>query len=271
MGSFVERVSPGAFKRSLNNPDLRVVFLLNHEGLPLASTSRGSLLLEERGDIGLYFTALLDDEDPRVPEVKSVVRNSGGDNSFTFKCEVDDWSAREDGTQHRDIKSALIHGGDVSFVTYGANPSTGDGISISERSGASLAERREMLKGVWERRRCPGAAVDLSELRRSAESEATCARCGGSGFITIRCGTCAKDTEPEGSEIGTHALTDPLYTPSMPTGWVAIKERAAAMVSEIRDGDREREDAERIRKEETRRRRQAGAQQSSAGDWDCFL
>ncbi len=63
MGSYEEQISPGAFASLSSRPDVQL--LVNHEGLPLARTTNGSLMLRE-DDKGLRFDAQLDRDDPML-------------------------------------------------------------------------------------------------------------------------------------------------------------------------------------------------------------
>lgn len=120
LGGWTESVNRSAFKRTLTEkPD--VVLLLNHEGLPLARTKSGTLQL------GTDSTGLLSrsDLDLRDPDVKSVAikmeRGDLNEMSFAFRVRQNTWS--DDETQ-RSLDEVSLHKGDVSIVTFGANPHT---------------------------------------------------------------------------------------------------------------------------------------------------
>ena len=63
---FREMFLPGAFKRAIGEDD--VVFLINHDGLPLARTRAGTLTLKE-DKRGLKISAELDGDDPDVQRI----------------------------------------------------------------------------------------------------------------------------------------------------------------------------------------------------------
>ena len=119
-GAFTERLAPGAFTRTLTeDPD--VMLLVNHQGLPLARTKSGTLRLTQ-DNIGLRVEAQLDPSDPDVQAVLPKMRRGDVDEmSFAFRVNEQAWS--EDYTD-RTITEVNLARGDVSIVSYGANPAT---------------------------------------------------------------------------------------------------------------------------------------------------
>ena len=119
-GAFTERLAPGAFTRTLQDaPD--VMLLVNHQGLPLARTKSGTLRLAE-DNIGLRVEAQLDPSDPDVQAVLPKMRRGDVDEmSFAFRVNEQQWS--EDYSD-RTITEVNLARGDVSIVSYGANPAT---------------------------------------------------------------------------------------------------------------------------------------------------
>ena len=120
MGYFTETIVRGAFDATLaKSPSVQL--LVNHEGLPLAATRNGSLLLSAT-DRGLEFDATCDPTDPDVARIASKV-SSGlmSECSFAFRVVNQTWD--DDYTQ-RDITEVSLDRGDVSVVNFGANPNT---------------------------------------------------------------------------------------------------------------------------------------------------
>lgn len=124
-GMFMESIARGAFTDAIGRDD--VVFLINHEGLPLARTRSGTMTLKE-DDHGLYMEARLD---PRDPDVRSIVpKMKRGDldkMSFAFIPETQEWDESGD-MPRRTIKRVSLY--DVSIVTTPAY----DGTEIGLRS-----------------------------------------------------------------------------------------------------------------------------------------
>jgi HK97 family phage prohead protease len=134
MGSYMETVKRGAFHSTLSRPDLDVQLLANHEGLPLARTTNGSLALQEDAQ-GLRFSAIADPADGLAADVHSRVASGLMDQcSFAFRVVRDKWNADYD---QRSMLELDLHRGDVSIVNYGASPST----SIDVRSLLAVRDR----------------------------------------------------------------------------------------------------------------------------------
>lgn len=120
MGWYTETVDAGAFKRTLGRkPDVRL--LVNHDGLPLARTSSGTLTLDTDSR-GLMVRAELDQSDPDVERlVPKMRRGDLNQMSFGFRVISDVW---QDDMSKRSLREVDLNNGDVSMVTYPANPGT---------------------------------------------------------------------------------------------------------------------------------------------------
>jgi len=118
MGWYTESVDSNAFKRTLGRkPDVRL--LLNHAGLPLARTTSGNLTLDT-DKRGLRVSAQLDPSDPDVAAmVPKMRRGDLNQMSFAFRVDSDVW---EDDFSKRTLRELDLNNGDVSVVTYPANP-----------------------------------------------------------------------------------------------------------------------------------------------------
>ena len=115
---FVEYVRKGAFTKTLNDgADVRL--LIDHEGVPLARTKSGTLILEE-DDRGLRVEASLDPMNPDAQRVMSAMRRGDlSQMSFAFRTIKDSMSA--DGMM-RELREVQLF--DVSVVTYPAYEDT---------------------------------------------------------------------------------------------------------------------------------------------------
>ena len=111
LGSFQERIAPGAFADVLDD-DVRL--LINHDGVPLARTSNGTLKLKEDED-GLYYRGVLSDTQAGRDLYTMIQRGDISQSSFAFT--IGEESVDEDGVRVIEKVSRLI---DVSPVTYPA-------------------------------------------------------------------------------------------------------------------------------------------------------
>lgn len=122
-GLFREVIAPGAFAQAIGRDD--VVFLVNHEGLPLARTRSGTLNLTE-DDIGLRMDSELDAEDPDVRGIIPKMQRGDLDKmSFSFMPTRQEWDDSGD-IPLRTIQEATLF--DVSIVTNPAYEGTDIGL-----------------------------------------------------------------------------------------------------------------------------------------------
>lgn len=128
-GLFREVIEPGAFTDAVDRDD--VVFLVNHDGLPLARTRSGTLTLEE-DDHGLRISTMLDAEDPDVKSITHKMKRGDLDKmSFAFYPDVQEWDESGD-MPLRTIKRATLY--DVSVVTTPAYEGTEIALRSLEQS-----------------------------------------------------------------------------------------------------------------------------------------
>jgi hypothetical protein len=124
-GYFREKIEKGAFSDAIGRDD--VVFLINHDGLPLARTRSGTLTLSEDSH-GLKMSTTLDPDDPDVKSISGKMKRGDLDKmSFAFYPEIQEWDESGD-IPLRTISKASLH--DVSIVTKPAY----DGTDIGLRS-----------------------------------------------------------------------------------------------------------------------------------------
>ncbi|MEU4592920.1 HK97 family phage prohead protease [Micromonospora aurantiaca (nom. illeg.)] len=118
LGTYSETIERGAFKKTLAEKD-DVRLLLNHDGLPLARTSSGTMTLAEDGK-GLHTVAELDRRSSLTNDIAiAMERGDLTEMSFAFSVTRQEWNG--DYTE-RWIKEVKLY--DVSVVTFPANPAT---------------------------------------------------------------------------------------------------------------------------------------------------
>lgn len=126
-GYFREVIAPGAFTEAIGRDD--VVFLINHEGLPLARTRSGTLELAE-DKRGLKMRTRLDPEDPDARSIIGKMRRGDLDKmSFAFLPQEQEWDESGD-IPLRTIRKASLY--DVSIVTTPAYEGTEIGLRSLE-------------------------------------------------------------------------------------------------------------------------------------------
>lgn len=144
-GMFREEIAPGAFRSALQRND-DVVFLVNHDGLPLARTRSGTLKLVE-DERGLRIDAELDTSDPDVRAIVPKMKRGDMDKmSFAFIPERQSWD--DSGVMpKRTIQDLRLY--DVSIVTTPAYNGTEIGLRSLQayrQANKSEALRRMRMK-----------------------------------------------------------------------------------------------------------------------------
>ena len=115
---FRERIRPGAFAKALKTSDVRL--LVNHEGLPLARTSSGTMKLTETRQ-GLEMEAKLDRADPDVRALIPKIER-GDLSQFSFAFDVAPDGQEFKGEERTITEFSEIF--DVSLVTFPAFETT---------------------------------------------------------------------------------------------------------------------------------------------------
>jgi HK97 family phage prohead protease len=154
MGWYTETVMPGAFTKTLSeNPDVRL--LINHEGLPLGRTRSGTLTLTEDA-VGLKVSCALDISDPDVLRLLPKMKRGDLDEmSFAFRTIREVW---DEAYSKRLLTELSLAGGDVSIVTYPANPNA----SVSVRAAALIQDEPEKLRDLYRRMHEDREGITLS-------------------------------------------------------------------------------------------------------------
>jgi HK97 family phage prohead protease len=147
---WTEVIARHAAKRSIDHRD-DVQLFFNHDGLPLARTSAGSLVLKS-DEMGLRTEAKMDRSSPYSMEIISrLQRGELHEMSFAFEVKRQRWE-NEDGTEGeantapvRRIQEVKLY--DVSVVSFPANPATAVQMNSARRpaDALSVAEADEML------------------------------------------------------------------------------------------------------------------------------
>lgn len=127
-GMFREVIAPGAFSDAIGRDD--VVFLINHDGLPLARTRSQTLTLVQDNH-GLRMETMLDPEDPDVRSIVGKMKRGDLDKmSFAFWPEKQEWDDTQEPPLRRITQARLY---DVSIVTTPAYEGTEIGLRSLEK------------------------------------------------------------------------------------------------------------------------------------------
>lgn len=115
---WIEYVKRGAFQKTLNDgADVRL--LIDHEGVPLARTTSGTLALRE-DERGLFVESDLDPMNPDAARLISALRRGDiSQMSFAFRTIKDSWNQDRSVRELREVQLF-----DVSVVTFPAYEST---------------------------------------------------------------------------------------------------------------------------------------------------
>lgn len=115
---WIEYVKRGAFQKTLNDgADVRL--LIDHEGVPLARTTSGTLTLRE-DERGLFVESNLDPMNPDAARLISALRRGDiSQMSFAFRTIKDSWNTDRSVRELREVQLF-----DVSVVTFPAYEST---------------------------------------------------------------------------------------------------------------------------------------------------
>lgn len=148
-GMFTEVIERGAFTNALERQD-DVVFLINHDGLPLARTRSGTLRLTQ-DERGLFMETELDGSDPDVRSIVPKMKRGDLDKmSFAFIPTRQEWDDSGD-MPKRMIQDLQLH--DVAIVTTPAYDGTEIGLRSLEAHRAketkNQAARRLRMKAKF--------------------------------------------------------------------------------------------------------------------------
>jgi HK97 family phage prohead protease len=133
---FIETIAPGAFRKTLSESP-NVVFLVNHEGLPLAATKNGTLTLTE-DERGLFMDATIADTTQGRDLYTLVERGDVDQMSFAFRVIRQKYN---DDRSRRTLTEISLADGDVSAVTFPAYVTTS--IEAREQMRAALQAIKE--------------------------------------------------------------------------------------------------------------------------------
>lgn len=164
LGEYQEIMRQGAVTKTLSeSPD--TIFCPNHDWLavPMARTKPGTCRLSQ-DSTGLFVEADLDGSRDDVYRLRSAIEAGEMDAmSFAFYVVRQLWSPDY---EQRDITEVDLNGGDVSVVTWPANPATTGTTALRQRAARSIARSRvpALIVERARRERRAGAALSAATL-----------------------------------------------------------------------------------------------------------
>lgn len=169
---FVERVAPGAFSRSIQEADVRL--LVNHDpNHVLARTQNGTLRLQE-DELGLRVEADLDPTDPEAALwIARIERGLVNQMSFAFDVVKDEWNLEVDPPE-RTLQDVWLW--DVSVVTFPAYVETMVSVRMADDVREALEQRGVVPPDVSDKlapEDTPWQAPTLSDFTDKAWDELT--------------------------------------------------------------------------------------------------
>jgi len=183
LGGFVEKISPGAFTKSLrDNPD--VIILYNHDtGQVLGRVSSGTAEVWDTPN-GLRFSCKLPNTTAGNDLAALMQRGDISQMSFGFNCVKDNWSEDANGQIIRTVQEAIVR--ELSCVVMPAYSATTVSVRSAPASLRAKLKKRDDDDGVCD----PDSPdYDPKECDEEDRCDCTCDECQD--------GDCANCTDPE--------------------------------------------------------------------------
>lgn len=148
MGEFVERVSPGAFTKTIKEADVRMLW--NHNSDIILGRNKANTLTLSEDEHGLKIDCRTSENSSIARDcVDAVRRGDVSQMSIGFYTIKDEWEKREDEKPLRTLKEIQLF--DVSPVTFPASPDTTISLrTILENSNEKLEDFEYINKEVIE-------------------------------------------------------------------------------------------------------------------------
>lgn len=144
LGGFFEQITPGAFKKTLQESDVRALW--NHDAnFPLGRMSAGTLRAAE-DDNGLHYEITLGSQSYARDLAISMERGDVSQSSFQFRAIKDDWGFTEEDFPLRTLAEVALY--EVSPVTFPAYPDATS--SVGKRALERLAATKHVDLSVVE-------------------------------------------------------------------------------------------------------------------------
>jgi len=161
LGGFREFIAPNAFEGRLED-DVR--FLINHDGMPLARTTNGTLRLSV-DEKGLRYEADMPNTSTARDLMELLKNGTINQSSFAFTVEEDSWEVK-DGMNIRTIdKVSRLY--DVSSVTYPAYDAASSSVALRSMKEWQEKEEAKKLEASLEAEKLEGIKEEEDLKQRS--------------------------------------------------------------------------------------------------------
>jgi HK97 family phage prohead protease len=161
LGGFREFIAPNAFEGRLED-DVR--FLINHDGMPLARTTNGTLRLSV-DEKGLRYEADMPNTSTARDLMELLKNGTINQSSFAFTVEEDSWEVK-DGMNIRTIdKVSQLY--DVSSVTYPAYNAASSSVALRSMEEWQEKEKAKKLEESLEAEKLEGIKEEEDLKQRS--------------------------------------------------------------------------------------------------------
>lgn len=154
LGGFVERIAPGAFRKTIGEADVRALF--NHDASLILGRSKSGTLYLEEDERGLAYEVKIPDTSYGRDLMVSIERGDITQSSFGFRVIDDMWDRTDDGYPLRTLREVSLHNGDVSPVTYPAYLDTEVAARAVEHLAGKSGVTPEVLVEAIRSGRLPG-------------------------------------------------------------------------------------------------------------------
>jgi len=131
MGTIVERIAPGAFTKTIQEADIRL--LINHDANLVLARNRADTLRLSEDAIGLLIDGDMAPTSYARDLAISMGRGDVSQMSFAFRIVKEAWTETADGIPLRTVQEAALS--DVSIVTYPAYPDSEVGLRSQQFFG----------------------------------------------------------------------------------------------------------------------------------------
>jgi hypothetical protein len=163
-GSFVEEIEPGAFAKTIQESDVRL--LINHDPNLVLGRTRSETLSLTEDDTGLLVDAEMGPTSYAQDLAVSMQRGDVSQMSFAFRVIKDDWSETEEGLPLRRLLE--LHLFDVSVVTFPAYEETSAG--LRSRQFESPQDMESWLERLIQQEITPASLPVLRAARTALEA-----------------------------------------------------------------------------------------------------